>query len=110
MNYGKGQFGLPGLNRRTKAADPANGVRSTFSISRQSRGAELPRMPCACQVALSEEMSMRETARSYDLPWTVKLSEKVTLISFVSFLGAVTLAWVCFLVWLLWACMSWLFA
>lgn len=53
---------------------------------------------------------MRETARSYDLPWTVKPSEKVTLISFVSFLAAVTLAWVSFLVWLLWACMSWLFA
>ena len=67
-------------------------------------------MPRACDVALSEEVSMRETARSYDLPWTVKLSEKVTLISFVSILAVVTLAWVSFLVWLLWACMSWLFA
>jgi hypothetical protein len=53
---------------------------------------------------------MREAARSLDLPRTVKLSEKVTLISFVSFLAAVTLAWVSFLVWLLWVCMSWLFA
>jgi hypothetical protein len=108
LNYGKGQFGLPGLNRRIKAADPAKGVRCTFSISRQSRGTELPRMPCACEVAMSEEVSMRETARSYDLPWNVKLPEKVALISFVSFLAAVTLAWVSFLAWLLWACISWL--
>jgi hypothetical protein len=67
-------------------------------------------MPCACRVAMSEEMSMRETTRSYHLPWTLKLSEKAALISFVSFLAAVTLGWVSFLVWVLWACMSWLFA
>jgi hypothetical protein len=53
---------------------------------------------------------MRETTRSYHLPWTLKLSEKAALISFVSFLAAVTLGWVSFLVWVLWACMSWLFA
>jgi len=54
---------------------------------------------------------MTEHARPYGVPSRArKLSEKLTLISFVSFLAVVTLAWASFLVWVLWAGMFWLLA